>query len=83
MTDQTWQALATLSTLKSTEHNNQENNTIAKNTSNNTENVLQTIQDSRNPKQSRNGKELTLPTSKMRHIHFLDFNRQSIICKKF
>ena len=76
MTDQTWQALAILLTLKS---DHQENN-IAKNT--NTENVT-TIQDSRNPKESRNGKELTLPTSKMRHIHFLDFNRQSIICKNF
>ena len=74
MTDQTWQALAILSTLKS-EHNHHENTNITKNT----ENV--TIKDSRNPKASRNGKELTLPTSKMRHIHFLDFNRQSIICK--
>ena len=41
--------------------------------------LSETIKNSKTPKETRKGKELTLPTSKLRHIHFLDFNRQSII----
>ena len=37
------------------------------------------INNSKNPKESRKGRSLTMPTSKLRHVHFLDFNRQSII----
>ena len=64
MTDQTWQSLAILSTLKPYED---------------VKSTPESIKNSRNPKESRKGKELTLPTAKVRHIHFLDFNRQSII----
>ena len=37
------------------------------------------LNNSKSPKESRKGKSLTVPTSKLRHVHFLDFNRQSII----
>jgi integrator complex subunit 10 len=37
------------------------------------------VANSRTPNISRQAKQLTLPTSKLRHAHFLEFNRQSII----
>ena len=37
------------------------------------------IPNSKTPKESRSAKYLTYPTYRSRHIHFLDFNRQSLI----
>ena len=33
------------------------------------------INNAKNAKESRKGKYLTMPTSRLRHVHFLDFNR--------
>ena len=63
MTDQVWQTLAILANCHKSIDEASETSIV----------------DSKNLKATRTGHFLTIPSSKYRHIHFLDFNRQAII----
>ena len=59
-----WQAFALLNTFRTTSEDTDSSCSIP---------------NSRNSKETRIGRFLTLPSHKYRHIHFLDFNRQGVV----